>query len=97
MCLQGNDFQANQMTNDLGEGDMTNIMGAGEMPNAVGEDEMENVLAPRGMTSDDILGEPVPFNKMESMRQFCNDVLKLNSRVSIWHTLPLVCIQNIFI
>nr|GEV53500.1 mRNA-capping enzyme-like isoform X2 [Tanacetum cinerariifolium] len=78
--LQDNDFQANQMTNDLGEGDMTNIVGAGEIANAVGEDDMENVMVPRAMTSDDILGETVPYNKMESMRQFCNEVLKLNSR-----------------
>ncbi|GJU20898.1 mRNA-capping enzyme-like protein isoform X5 [Tanacetum coccineum] len=58
--LQDNDFQASQMTN---------VVGAGEMANAVGEEEMENVKVPREMTSDDILGDTVPLNKMESMRQ----------------------------
>ncbi|GKE50291.1 mRNA-capping enzyme-like protein isoform X2 [Tanacetum coccineum] len=57
-----------------------NVVGAGEMANAVGEEEMENVKVPREMTSDDILGDTVPLNKMESMRQFCNKVLNLNSQ-----------------
>ncbi|GJY34624.1 mRNA-capping enzyme-like protein isoform X2 [Tanacetum coccineum] len=69
--LQDNGFQENQVKN---------VVGAGEMANAVGEDEMENVTVPREMTNDDILGYAVPLNKMESMRQFCNKVLKPKSQ-----------------
>ncbi|PWA58810.1 hypothetical protein CTI12_AA396610 [Artemisia annua] len=68
--LQDNDFQASQMTNVSGKGDTKNAVGAGEMA---------NVMIPSEMTIDDMLGETVPSNKVESMRQFCNEVLKLNS------------------
>ncbi|XP_052623183.1 uncharacterized protein LOC111886388 isoform X2 [Lactuca sativa] len=50
------------------------------LANAVGTDEMGYDLAPSEMTNDDVLGDPVPFNQIESMRQFCNQVLKLNVR-----------------
>ena len=56
------------------------------LANAVGTDEMGYDLAPSEMTNDDVLGDPVPFNQIESMRQFCNQVLKLNVRVSILAT-----------
>ncbi|GKC26731.1 hypothetical protein Tco_1034025 [Tanacetum coccineum] len=69
--LSDNGFQENQVKN---------VVGAGEMANAVGEDEMENVTVPSEMTNDDILGYAVPLNKMESMRQFCNKVLKPKSQ-----------------
>nr|GFB13456.1 mRNA-capping enzyme-like isoform X2 [Tanacetum cinerariifolium] len=77
--LQDNDFQASQMTNVVGKCDTINVVGAGEMTNAVGEEEMDNVKVPREMTSDDVLGDTMPLDKMESMRQFCNKVLNLNS------------------
>ncbi|KAL8224881.1 hypothetical protein R6Q57_017438 [Mikania cordata] len=38
-----------------------------------------DVQEARQMTNDDILGDAVPFNQMESMREFCNQVLKSNS------------------
>ncbi|XP_024981198.1 mRNA-capping enzyme-like isoform X1 [Cynara cardunculus var. scolymus] len=69
--LQDNDVQAGQMTNLFGESEMENAMGAGEVANA---------MVPSEMTNDDILGDNVPYNQIETMRQFCNQALKLNVR-----------------
>ncbi|KAJ0520295.1 putative mRNA (guanine-N(7)-)-methyltransferase [Helianthus annuus] len=40
----------------------------------------DNDVQASQMTNDDILGDAVPFNQIEPMRQFCNQVLKLNNR-----------------
>ncbi|KAK3016222.1 hypothetical protein RJ639_006461, partial [Escallonia herrerae] len=40
----------------------------------------DNGSESREMTNDDILGDPVPPNQLESMRHFCYQVLKLNVR-----------------
>ncbi|XP_076912984.1 uncharacterized protein LOC143571445 [Bidens hawaiensis] len=39
-----------------------------------------NDVQPSRMTSDDVLGDPVPSNQIEPMRQFCYQVLKLSGR-----------------
>ncbi|PWA98824.1 mRNA capping enzyme, bifunctional [Artemisia annua] len=53
---------------------------ASQMTNVVGAGEVAKVLVPSKMTNDDTLGDTVPLNKMESLREFCYDVLKFNSR-----------------
>ncbi|XP_076890507.1 uncharacterized protein LOC143541616 [Bidens hawaiensis] len=40
----------------------------------------DNVVQDSQMTSDDVLGDPVPSSQIEPMRQFCNQVLKLSGR-----------------
>ncbi|XP_076923486.1 uncharacterized protein LOC143585614 isoform X1 [Bidens hawaiensis] len=40
----------------------------------------DNEVQASRMTSDDVLGDPVPSNQIEPMRQFCNQVLKLSGR-----------------
>lgn len=59
-----------------------NDMQASQMTNVFGAAEVANVMVSSEMSNDDILGEPVPYNQIESMRQFCNQVLKLTVRVS---------------
>lgn len=40
-----------------------------------------NLTRPQEMTSDDILGDPVPSNQQETMRNFCYQALKMNVKV----------------
>ncbi|GJU44244.1 mRNA-capping enzyme-like protein isoform X2 [Tanacetum coccineum] len=41
-------------------------------------------MVPSEMTNDDILGDEVPLDKMESMRTFCNDVVKVQFYRATW-------------
>ncbi|CAL5353817.1 unnamed protein product [Camellia sinensis] len=40
----------------------------------------ENLVRNEVMTNDDVLGDSIPFEKLQTMRQFCYQALKLNLR-----------------
>lgn len=43
------------------------------------------------MTNDDVLGDPIPFDQQDAMRQFCYQTLKLGIGVGNSINITLIC------